>query len=234
MTDKINIDLGSYGFALPEFDDELDVDMLEEATVLAARIEHLTQKSMKRGLEAKASATPSPEARRPTPNTASGHPRSLTQNRHHSHRSQSSLLDGSAQFEGETSSKSLPVIPIPDPPPPHSHSAASGVSYPKQPTSSGERPPAAATQVRAMAATLAPLVLELMPLPPPRRARRFWARWREVVGDLGVRRDVVEDLLESASSPEHLLAELIAETQAVNVQSVHFHLTQFLASDTIA
>lgn len=86
------------------------------------------------------------------------------------------------------------------------------------------RPPAAAAQVEAMASTLIPLVEELIPLARPRRSRRFWARWREVAGDLGVRRTFVENLLSTVDAPIKMLAELIAEAQGVDTQSVIEHL----------
>lgn len=82
------------------------------------------------------------------------------------------------------------------------------------------RPRAAMQQVRAMYDLLLPLCLELVPLPVERRARRFWARWREVAGVHGVRREVLEELLRSAKDVQTLACGLIAETQSVDLRSV--------------
>lgn len=90
-----------------------------------------------------------------------------------------------------------------------------------------QRPPAAASQVRVLAALLRPLAEELVPLPHQRRPRRFWARWREVAGDRGVRREVVEALLARVGDVETLLSELIAEVQGTDSGSVARHLRSF-------
>ncbi len=82
------------------------------------------------------------------------------------------------------------------------------------------RPPAARTQVVALAAVLRPLAEELVPLSHPRRSRRFWARWREVAGDRGVRRHTVEDLLGRATTVDELLAGLISEALCADPSSV--------------
>lgn len=83
------------------------------------------------------------------------------------------------------------------------------------------RPRAAMQQVRALYAVVSPLCEELIPLSVERRSRRFWARWREVAGDRGVRREFVEDLLQSAHDVRTLACELIAEVQTVDVKSVY-------------
>lgn len=86
---------------------------------------------------------------------------------------------------------------------------------------SSPRPRAAMHHVRALYAVLTPLAGELIPLQYERRSRRFWARWREVAGDRGVRRDFIEDLLRSANDVRTLVCELIAEVQTVDVRSVY-------------
>lgn len=83
------------------------------------------------------------------------------------------------------------------------------------------RPRAAMQQVRALHQIVLPLCEELIPLSVERRSRRFWARWREVAGDRGVRRDFVEDLLQTASDVRTLVCELIAEVQTVDLRSVY-------------
>lgn len=83
------------------------------------------------------------------------------------------------------------------------------------------RPRAAVHHVRAMYGTMKGLAGELLPLPYERRSRRFWARWREVAGDRGVRRDFIEELLRTANDPRMLICELIAEVQSVDPQSVY-------------
>ena len=75
--------------------------------------------------------------------------------------------------------------------------------------------------VRSLYGLLMPFASELIPLSIERRSRRFWARWREVAGDRGVRREFVEDLLRSASDKRTLVCELIAEVQSVDVKSVY-------------
>lgn len=86
---------------------------------------------------------------------------------------------------------------------------------------SSPRPRAAMHHVRSLYAVLTPLAGELIPLQYERRSRRFWARWREVAGDRGVRRDFIEDLLRSANDVRTLVCELIAEVQTVDVRSVY-------------
>lgn len=83
------------------------------------------------------------------------------------------------------------------------------------------RPRAAMQQVRALHTVVLPLCEELIPLSVERRSRRFWARWREVAGDRGVRREFVEDLLQSANDVRTLVCELIAEVQTVDLKSVY-------------
>jgi hypothetical protein len=86
---------------------------------------------------------------------------------------------------------------------------------------SSPRPRAAMHHVRALYSLLMPFAGELIPLTYERRSRRFWARWREVAGDRGVRREFIEDLLRSASDVRTLVCELIAEVQSVDVRSVY-------------
>ena len=147
------------------------------------------------------------------------------------------VLSPSTPEEAQTASNALEAVanallnPEPEPPkgrvstpatiPPH--------QAPSEDQSGSKPPPAAAAKVRAMAMTLGPLTEEIVPLARPRRPRRFWARWREVAGDLGVRRPFVETLLEQIDTAEELLAELIAEVQAVDVESVKEHLKAFYA-----
>jgi hypothetical protein len=83
------------------------------------------------------------------------------------------------------------------------------------------RPRAAMQQVKALHAVVLPLCEELIPLSVERRSRRFWARWRELAGDRGVRRGFIEDLLQSANDVRTLVCELIAEVQTVDVKSVY-------------
>jgi hypothetical protein len=83
------------------------------------------------------------------------------------------------------------------------------------------RPRAAMQQVKALHAVVLPLCEELIPLSVERRSRRFWARWREVAGERGVRRDFIEDLLQSANDVRTMVCELIAEVQTVDVKSVY-------------
>jgi hypothetical protein len=82
------------------------------------------------------------------------------------------------------------------------------------------RPRAALVQVRALYSAILPLCRELVPLSPERRARRFWTHWREASGDRGVRREVAEQLLESARDVRGLASALIAEVQSVDLDSV--------------
>lgn len=80
-----------------------------------------------------------------------------------------------------------------------------------------------------MHAPLWPFAEELVPLSYERRARRFWARWREVAGDRGVRRDVVEELLRTATDTRTLVCELIAEAHQVDVRSVYTLVDKLMA-----
>ena len=85
---------------------------------------------------------------------------------------------------------------------------------------SNVRPRAAMHHVKALHAVLMPFAEELVPLGFERRSRRFWARWREVAGDHGVRRPFVEDLLRTASDARTMVCELIAEVHSVDPASV--------------
>src|SRR5262249_42375925 len=120
---------------------------------------------------------------------------------------------------------SLPEIPAAPPP-----ARAPSVSR-RSTRHPSVRPRAAMQQVQAMYVLLLPLCLELIPLPVERRSRRFWARWREVAGDRGVRREVLEALLRSARDPRTLLCGLIAEMLSVDLGSVEA-LVQRLERDT--
>lgn len=95
----------------------------------------------------------------------------------------------------------------------------SGRSRPRDATS--PRPRAAMHHVRALYGILVPFASELIPLPFERRSRRFWARWREVAGDRGVRREFVEELLRSTADTRTLVCELISEVQSVDLKSVY-------------
>lgn len=99
--------------------------------------------------------------------------------------------------------------------------------------SSAPRPRAAMHHVRALQGLLSNFVEELVPLSYERRSRRFWARWREVAGDRGVRRDFVEELLRTATDSRTLLCELIAEMQSADPKSV-YQLIDKLGDDTPA
>ena len=85
---------------------------------------------------------------------------------------------------------------------------------------SAARPRAAMHHVRALHAVLMPFAQELVPLAFERRSRRFWARWREVAGDHGVRRPFVEELLRTSMDARSMVCELIAEVQSVDPKSV--------------
>lgn len=79
---------------------------------------------------------------------------------------------------------------------------------------------ASIVRVRALYFAILPLCTELIPLSGERRSRRFWSLWREASGDRGVRRDVVERVLAHSRDVRTLASELIAEVQAVDVESV--------------
>lgn len=96
--------------------------------------------------------------------------------------------------------------------------------------SQASRPRASMQHVRPLYAVLKPFVDELLPLAVERRSRRFWARWREVAGERGVRREVVEELLESIQDPRTLLAELIAEVELADPKSVHLLIDRLEAA----
>lgn len=83
-----------------------------------------------------------------------------------------------------------------------------------------KRPRAALVQVKSLYNAIAPLCRELVPLSPERRARRFWARWREVSGDKGVSADFVEQLLQTVEDEHSLVSELIAEVHGFDLDSV--------------
>ncbi|MEO1334840.1 MAG: hypothetical protein AAFV29_04320, partial [Myxococcota bacterium] len=82
------------------------------------------------------------------------------------------------------------------------------------------RPRASMHHVRSLYAALLPFAEELIPLAYERRSRRFWARWREVAGNRGVRRPFVEDLLREAKDTRSLICALISEVQSVDLASV--------------
>ncbi len=86
---------------------------------------------------------------------------------------------------------------------------------------SSPRPRAAMHHVRTLHGLLLRFVEELEPLSYERRSRRFWARWREVAGDRGVRRDFVEELLKTATDTRTLICELIAGMQSAGPASVY-------------
>lgn len=88
------------------------------------------------------------------------------------------------------------------------------------PPAKEEKPRASMLQVRALYLAILPLCRELVPLSYERRSRRFWAHWREVSGDRGVRRDTVDELLRSTRDVKTLTSELIAEVQGVDADSV--------------
>jgi hypothetical protein len=93
-------------------------------------------------------------------------------------------------------------------------------SVPPMPPKKEERPRASMIQVRALYLAILPLCRELVPLSAERRSRRFWAHWREVSGDRGVRHETVEALLKSSKDVRTLASELIAEVQTVDPDSV--------------
>lgn len=83
-----------------------------------------------------------------------------------------------------------------------------------------KRPRASLVQVRSLYNAILPLCRELVPLNAERRARRFWAYWREVSGDKGVNSEFVEKLLTEANSENTLVSELIAEVHGFDADSV--------------
>ena len=122
------------------------------------------------------------------------------------------VLDLAAARSQRSSGPAL--VPEPDP------ASSVRTDVPGEPPKKAPRSSPAATQVRGLVSAFRPLVQELMPLPQARRVRRFWARWREVAGDRGVRRDFIEAVLNRAQSAEELLADLIAEVQGMSLTSV--------------
>ncbi|MCC7384181.1 MAG: hypothetical protein IT384_20220 [Deltaproteobacteria bacterium] len=88
------------------------------------------------------------------------------------------------------------------------------------------KPRASMMMVQAIYGAILPLCKELAPLAPERRSRRFWALWREASGNRGVRRDIAEEILRSAPDVLTLAAELIAEAQSVDVDSVRAHIVR--------
>lgn len=93
----------------------------------------------------------------------------------------------------------------------------------EHPTDGNPRPPkprASIVRVRALYTAILPLCAELIPLSVERRSRRFWSLWREASGDRGVRREVVEAVLAKSRDVRTLASELIAEVQAVDLDSV--------------
>lgn len=108
--------------------------------------------------------------------------------------------------------------------PPRSGAPKSAVvrrrSQPAKASPGPKRPRAAMVQVKSLYGAISPLCRELVPLSPERRARRFWARWREVSGDKGVSADFVKQLLEAAEDEHTLVSELIAEVHGFDVGSV--------------
>lgn len=98
---------------------------------------------------------------------------------------------------------------------------------------SAPRPRAAMHHVRAMYGALWSFAEELVPLSYERRSRRFWARWREVAGDRGVRRDFVEDLLRTAADTRTLVCELIGEAHQVDVRSVYTLVDKLVAEGPV-
>ena len=93
----------------------------------------------------------------------------------------------------------------------------SGLSSPAEPP---RRPRASILQVRALYRAIIGFCEELAPLSYERRSRRFWAHWREVSGDRGVRRTLVEETLGSAEDARDIANALIAEVQSVDPDSV--------------
>ena len=92
-------------------------------------------------------------------------------------------------------------------------------SQPKEPPKP-KRPRASLVQVRTLYNAILPLCRELVPLNAERRARRFWAFWREASGDKGVNSEFVEQLLTQATSERTLVSELIAEVHGFDADSV--------------
>lgn len=91
----------------------------------------------------------------------------------------------------------------------------------RRPVTSPPKPRAAMHHVRALYGLLVPFASEIIPLPYERRSRRFWARWREVAGDRGVRREFIESLLSETNDTKELVCALISEVQSVDLKSVH-------------
>ncbi|MCB9655230.1 MAG: hypothetical protein H6729_14005 [Deltaproteobacteria bacterium] len=93
------------------------------------------------------------------------------------------------------------------------------------------RPRAARASVLSLHRALRPLVEELIGLPASRRPRRFWGRWREVVGDRGVRRAFVESILSEVNDAYTLACELIAEVHQVQRESVYALVAEIEANN---
>ncbi len=104
----------------------------------------------------------------------------------------------------------------------------------RRPVTAPPKPRAAMHHVRALYGLLVPFASELIPLPYERRSRRFWARWREVAGDRGVRREFIEDLLRDAKDTRQLVCALISEVQSVDLKSVHRLVEKLESSGDVA
>jgi hypothetical protein len=121
----------------------------------------------------------------------------------------------------------------PPPPPepsriadPAPESVAAPPPAPAPPPSEPPKPAPAASQVRALHRAIAAFCQELVPLNAERRSRRFWAHWRDVSGNRGVRREVVEASLASAPDALSIAAALIAEVQGVDLEGVRRILSE--------
>ena len=122
--------------------------------------------------------------------------------------------------EGEPPAVSHPAVSQKDPVARHRPVAKPATERPSVRPTSRPRPRAAMHHVRSLYSVLMPFAEELIPLAFERRSRRFWARWREVAGDHGVRRAFIESLLRTSTDAKGMVCDLIAEVHSVDRDSV--------------
>lgn len=125
--------------------------------------------------------------------------------------------------EDENAEESAPRLP-----PTHGVVKRSKISTP---VNEPPKPRASMIKVKALYGAIIALCRELVPLTTERRSRRFWTHWRDVSQNRGVRREAVEALLERAEDARTIAAELIAEVQSVDLDSVHALLDKIDAGD---
>ncbi|MBI2377628.1 MAG: hypothetical protein HYV07_26740 [Deltaproteobacteria bacterium] len=91
-------------------------------------------------------------------------------------------------------------------------------------------PPVSRAQVTTLYGGIAALCAELVPLSYERRQRRFWARWREVSGDRGVRRKVADELLRRCTDFVSLVSGLVTEVLDADPDAVREVVAQLSTS----